>query len=254
MSAAGYKKPERAKYMSKAEIAALLWVWYSRGQTPGVSDPGQAVNAYLMFTIQYLFGLRIGEVIRLRYEHLGPRDETGWPEFVNVPTLKKREGNSGVGRCKATNLPLYPVPVLSAPRLVLSAFNPQYRVDETDRKSPWLFPGRSNKTHLSPTQANNLFHVAKTEALLPDALSPHTLRHAAATHLYEKCRRRRVVTEFLRQSPGGGFSKDGGAAVTDRYIHVTPEQWRLFRGALDLPKLGPLANYRERLASRVARR
>lgn len=238
MSTLGSHKPEHARYISRRQISALLYEARLAGHA----------KAYLMFFTQYLLGLRIGEVIRLRYDHLGPMVR-GRPTFVKIPTLKKRKGNwRGVPVDKncigpgGDPLPLFPVPVLSHPEIILAAFNREYRQTPAEKKSEWLFPGRSPRKHLSRVQAINLFHRFKGDAHLPDYFSPHALRHAAATHLYEKSSKVSVCTQFLRHSAGGGRSVGSGeSAQTAGYVHVTEEQWRTYWGALDIPQpLRPL--------------
>jgi len=231
VTARGYQKPDDALLMTKREIAALLWTAHMK------ADP----KAYLMFALQFLLGLRVGEVILLRYEHLGPRDGA-WPEYVMIPTLKKRY--TGGVRDSATNLPLFPVPVLSHPGLVLAGFNPEYRKGR-EKKSQWLFPGRHPKDHMTISWAIKLFHIYCDHAQLRrQEFTPHSLRHTAATYLHEKAKRDLVVSIFLRHSVS--YRPGDGAAVTKRYIHVTEEQWKSYRatktspGPFDLPPLGPL--------------
>lgn len=225
MTMKGYRKPEDHTYAHRPQIAALLHAAHGTGDFMG----------YFMFSLQYVLGLRIGEVIMLRYDHAGPLATDGCPKWVNVPTLKKGEEDHRAERCPHTGKPLYPVPVLSLRNIVAAAFDPKYRAV----KSPWLFPakgGRDATKHLSRSYAIQRFHALQEEACLPDYLSTHALRHSAGTFLYEKSNRRRVVSLFLRHSFGGLGRGDGdGAAVTDRYIHFRVADWQQFAGALDLP-------------------
>lgn len=226
MTAKGAVKIDEQKFMSRAEVAALLWGARELGTIP-----------YYLFTLQYLLGLRIGEVIQLRYEHLGPI-ESGWPLYVEVPTLKKRTQSDAHPPDEATGLPLYKVPVLSHPALVVAAFDPRYRRGR-GAQSPWLFPPMLWRTqrHMGRARVFQLWHQARELVQLPPWYSPHALRHTASAYLYERCRSVPQVARFMRHTPSGPRD-EGGTTVL--YIHFTPEQWARCRGALDLPPLAPL--------------
>lgn len=221
------RKTSDEQFMSKRAIGALLYA--AREVSP---------LAYFAFACQYLLALRIGEVICLRYDHMR-RDHDRHP-FIMVPTLKKRSGMHR-DKCLGTGLPLFPVPVLSHVNLIEAAWDRKYRAGEPAQKSPWLFPVfRKPEEHWSRSNAFRIFHEVREAAGLPDYYSPHALRHSAATYLHERCDRQRIVSAFLRHDLGGRMSGQDSAAVTARYIHITEETWRKYRGALDLPTVAPL--------------
>lgn len=231
MTARGSRKSDEQKYFSRPEVSALLYAARERTRD---------FPAYYMIALQYLLGLRIGEVLQLRYDHLGPLDTSGRVVYVNVPTLKKKSAARAARPiCPFTDKPLYPVPVLSHASLVAHAFDRKSHA-EHERTSPWLFPSRSasGKRPLTRSQAFRRFHAVREAAGLPDYYTPHALRHSSATALYERCRRNRVVSVFLRHSDG--TRDEDGAAVTHRYVHFSPAVWQEYRGALDLPPLQPL--------------
>lgn len=238
----GSRKPEEAFYLDRRGVAALLYA--AHAEVPNLTTGGRGdARLYFMFALQYLLALRIGEVILLRYEHLGPIDPvSGWPRYVLVPTLKKKakeyRGQSMTADDKV--MPLLPVPVISHGSLVLSAFDRAYRPKD-HRSSPWLFPGQTPTRHLSRSHAIAEFGRVRDAACLPDYYSPHVLRHAAATNLYEFCGRKHVVSVFLRHAMSSGRGAGDGASVTDRYLHMTAEAWSKLRGALALPPLAPLS-------------
>lgn len=215
--------------MSRREVAALLYAARNL-----LRDP----RLYYMLLLQYLLALRVGEVVLLRYEDVGTdRDERGLPSFIRCPTLKQGTGRPGY-------TPQYPprlkVPVLSHPEVVAAAFDRERRTERRERVSPWLFPGQDRADPLDRKTAIELFHDAKRAAYLRDWYTPHALRHTAGTQLYAASGKKLVVSAFLRHSVGSGRARDEGAAVTERYIHVTDEMWREYRGALDLPRLEPI--------------
>lgn len=221
----GSRKPADAYCMTRPEVAALLW---------SAKNDLRDWRAYYIFSLMYLLGLRVGEVIVLRYEHLGPLSGLGWPTVVWVPTEKKRQATGGRWRIDAqTGMPLLPVPVLSHHELVRAAFTPGSRPDR-DSKSAWLFPSpQSRGKALAKRTALLKFEQAKTAAYLNAGYTPHTLRHTAASRLYEKANSTRTVAEFLRHDVGGRAGD--GLATTNRYIHVSLEEWHKYRGALDIP-------------------
>lgn len=235
----GYHRPEAGYLMTPHEVAALLYAAKRRGPL----DNG---FSYFAFSLQYLLAMRVSEVAVLRYEHLGSIQPVQlangtvvyWPKHVMVPTVKKKNP-ALYQRDKTTNLPILPVPVLSHGSLVAAAFDKRHRAGDAAR-SPWLFPGKNAGTHVSRSHLISTFNELLEDAGLEDHFSTHTLRHTAATRLYEKVNRRLMVTRFLRQSDGRD-AETGRNSVTDRYIHLSRELWRCGQGALDLPKLAPLA-------------
>lgn len=230
----GSHKPDHAMCMTRAEVGALLFT---------AKNVLGDWRSYYLITLQYLLGLRVGEVIKLRYEHLDPRrDRFGDPIIVWVPTEKKGELAKSRSRiCQATGLPLFSVPVLSHGALIAAAFNRALRPTKEERESPWILPSlQSAKRFMARRTAIQKFDLAKSAGYLNDAYTSHTLRHTAATRLYEKCNTTRIVAEFLRHDRTGGRGAEG--ATTNRYIHITTEQWMKYRGCFDLPlPLRPLA-------------
>jgi len=214
------RKPEAHKVMNRAEVAAVLWA----------AREEQDAQAYALFALQYLLGLRVGEAVLLRYEHLGPLAQ-GWPVCVYVPTLKRR----------GSKPPLLPVPVLSHAKLVRWAFSKQARPLDK-RESGFLFPGQAKRKdrHCSVSWAVKRFKgLAKTGNCHP-GFSSHALRHSAGSHLFAACGQESLVRRFLRHSGGGQWAVGSPSAVTERYIHVTGATWRRYRGCLDIATLGPV--------------
>lgn len=225
MTAKGARKQEWQQYLKPREVSALLYAAKGMGAIP-----------YLLMSTQFLLGLRVGEVILLRYEHLGPLSPHGYPEYVNVPTLKKSADNAEGPVCPITERPLIPVPVLSHPNMILAAFNKAYRPES---RSSWIFPGgHSDRDHISRSYAIQAFCRARDKAGLPSYVTTHALRHTASVMLSQACGDNElVVGRFLRHSRGSTAS---GSNVTRRYMHITMERFGEFRGALNLPPIAPL--------------
>lgn len=224
----GTFKLEADKFMSQRELGAFLHA---------AAHIEKNKTAYALFVLQYLLGMRVGEAVQLRYDHLGPLDKKGLPIYVNVPTLKTRN----VAKDQVMTLS---VPILGSPKLVLWCFEAKWRESAPERRSPFLFPSpRNASVAMSTKTAIAWFHSIASWARLRPSYTPHTLRHTAASQLYDKTGgKTRSITAFLRHKPGSMNSgqEAGSAAVTNRYIHVSMESWSRFRGVLDLPPLEPL--------------
>jgi site-specific recombinase XerD len=61
----------------------------------------------------------------------------------------------------------------------------------------WLFPGQNPVNPLSTRQLNRAFHTARKAAEIDKKVSPHSLRHAFATHLLEHHADIRVIQVLL---------------------------------------------------------
>jgi integrase/recombinase XerD len=84
------------------------------------------------------------------------------------------------------------------------------------RPSPWLFPSRGKSGHLTRI---GFYHALKTLALAagldPARISPHTLRHAFATHLLANGADLRVIQQLLGHVD---------VSTTEIYTHVLDER------------------------------
>ncbi len=218
----GWRKPEDAKRLEKHEVHALLSAALYIERDP---------KAFYFFALMYLLALRVGEAVLMRWDYIGPLDETGRVLNVRVPTLKQHTDTP----------PLISVPVLSHPRLVLAAFNRRrLPVEERRVHSPWLFPSSDPTRHMSIRQAAYLFALCRDAAKLNPRFTPHSLRYAAVGALgdWEVAQlgmleaSPRTATAFLRHTT---------RTTAETYMVRTTTAWRRYHGALDLPPLRPAA-------------
>jgi site-specific recombinase XerD len=108
----------------------------------------------------YGAGLRVSEVVALKV-----------PDIDSQRMLLRIE--QGKGR-KDRFAILSPV--------LLELLRDWYRIA---RPTIWLFPGRDPMLPLSTRQLNRAVHVAADMAGIKKRVTPHTLRHSFATHLFE---------------------------------------------------------------------
>jgi integrase/recombinase XerD len=84
------------------------------------------------------------------------------------------------------------------------------------RPSPWLFPSRGKLGHLTRI---GFYHALKKLAVAagldPTRISPHTLRHAFATHLLANGADLRVIQQLLGHVD---------VSTTEVYTHVLDER------------------------------
>lgn len=234
MTNRGAFKTEAEKWMSKPEVAAMLW------GAQQVED--RFPWAFRAFALMYILGLRVGEVRLLRYEHLPAKyiDAAGNPRAIEVPTLKKGK------RAKARNggkPPLYWVPVLAHFDIVRAAFDPRQRDAKIQHKG-FLFPSRWEKSKEPVITVRAIiaaWAAARAKAGLPAFYTSHSLRHSASTALGRAGADVGLRARFMRHHIGM-WGLNGGA-TTEIYYHMTLGDWVpwIKNRCLRLPDIGPLS-------------
>jgi len=149
----------------------------------------------------YSGGLRVSEVVRLRWEDLE----------VSRGLLLVR---SGKGRKDRYTL-------LS--RRALAAVERQ-RARLGDPLPPWVFPGARPGAHLTTRSAQKIVTSAGVSAGIARRVTPHILRHSFATHLLEQGTDLRHIQELLGHA---------SSRTTEIYTHVSRSELGRIRNPLD---------------------
>lgn len=195
--------PRRArslpKTLSVAEVDALLAA--ARLSEDGRSQEA-AAKAYkrarliCLMEVLYATGLRVSELVGLPVSAV-----RGDARFLAV------SGKGGRDRL---------VPLSDAGRSAIDTYLPLRALRLGDRVSPWLFPSRGKQGHLTRHRfAQLLKDVAVAAGLEQEAVSPHTLRHAFASHLLANGADLRAVQQMLGHAD---------ISTTQIYTHVLDER------------------------------
>ncbi len=191
------KTKQLPKTLSHDEISALL----ASASNMGKNVEKQARNT-AMLNILYASGLRISELLEL------PVSSTrGKPQLLLV------KGKGGKERL---------VPISETAQTALSTWL-QFRdkrqailKEQGHKESPFLFPSRGKVGHFTRIAFYNLLkEIALHAGISPSKVSPHTLRHAFATHLLANGADLRAIQVMLGHSD---------LSTTEIYTHVLDER------------------------------
>ncbi|HKF64856.1 MAG TPA: site-specific tyrosine recombinase XerD [Dongiaceae bacterium] len=179
------------KTLEEDEIEALL---AAAGKLPAGAERARLV---LLLELLYGAGLRVSELVSLPLASMLRQ--------AKVLVLRGKGGKERM------------VPLGEPVRAALAAYlehRPFFLVK--DRPSPWLFPSRGAKGHLTRQRlAQLLKDLAPAAGIDPARLSPHVLRHAFATHLLDHGADLRSVQKMLGHAD---------IATTQIYTHVSGER------------------------------
>jgi integrase/recombinase XerD len=163
------KEPTRIpQILSAEEVARLLAV-------------SSNLQARVLLSIGYGGGLRVSEAVKLKVKHID----------ASLEIIRVEQGKGGKDRQVMLSADLY---------ALLRQWWTQ-RSTHNDEGVPvaerWLFPGRGEKTHLTPRQVTRLFQEAIAAAGITKKVTLHTLRHSFATHLFDRGTDIRTIQALL---------------------------------------------------------
>ncbi len=179
------------KILSRDEVNRLI-------AAATAKDGAQGLRVGCMVELLYASGLRISELTGLPLAAVA-RD----PAFLIV------KGKGGKERLAPLNGPA---------REAMKAYLPVRKsfFARGVKDSPWLFPSRGRAGRLTARRFAQLLDESAIDAGVdPAKVSPHSLRHAFATHLLEGGADLRTVQKLLGHSD---------IATTQIYTHVTSDR------------------------------
>lgn len=147
-----------------------------------------------LLKLLYVAGLRVSEVTQLQWSSLQPRD-------IGGQVLVYGKG----GKTRAIKLPL-------------SLWHELQSLRGDGEISDPVFTSRKQKGHLKEVQVNRIVKAAAKrvpglEKTIAEAVSPHWLRHAHASHAMDRGAPVHLVKETLGHA---------NIATTGRYLHARP--------------------------------
>ena len=193
------------KTLSMEEVDRLL----EHSETHGRSAGDRLRNACLM-QLLYATGMRVSELVGLPVTAV-----RGDPQLLLI------RGKGG----KERMVPLSPPAqaALAAWLVHRDAGEESARLENGAAPSRFLFPSRGKSGHLTRVRFFTLIkEIAVASGVSPEKVTPHTLRHAFATHLLENGADLRAIQTLLGHAD---------IATTEIYTHVLDE--RLKRLVLD---------------------
>jgi integrase/recombinase XerD len=190
------------KVLSEDDVTKLLTF---------LKDNPKPENIRLMALLELLYstGLRVSELVSLPLRALVINPKT---KMLDDYILVHGKGNKE-----------RMVPLNDPSKECLLAYllvRPYFEARSGEGGKPWLFPSSSSQGYLTRQRFG---HILKQQAidvgLPPDAVHPHALRHAFATHLLQNGADLLVIQKLLGHSDIG---------TTQIYTHVMPEHlWDL---------------------------
>ncbi len=143
--------------------------------------------------VLYYGGLRVSELCRLTWRHLQAQGEQGQ---VTVE-----------GKGRKTRVVVLPAPLWQ--ELL------QLRGSSGLNEPVFASRNRSHRGHLHRYQVDRIVKAAAQRAGIDQKISPHSLRHAHASHALERGAKIHLVQATLGHS---------SVAVTSRYLHARPDE------------------------------
>lgn len=186
----GFVRPKKVKklpnVLSQGEVLKLL------------GNIANLKHKSILF-LTYSSGLRVGEVVRLRFQDIDIERKT---IFINQGKGKKDRYT-----------------LLSDAALAVIQ---QYI--RKDKPRIWLFPGQTSGRHLTERTVQKVFEHALFVAKINKTVSVHSLRHSFATHLLEGGTDLRYIQELMGHQ---------SVRTTEIYTHVSVKDIRRIQSPLD---------------------
>lgn len=185
------------KVLTVADVDKLIGTAREQADRSGQSEAEQqrTTRLYCLLELLYATGLRVSELVALPAS-AARRDQR----------MLMVRGKGGKERM---------VPLNDAARQAMTNYRALLK-DTKNEHSKWLFPSFGEEGHLTRQHfARELKSLASAGGLRPQAVSPHVLRHAFASHLLQNGADLRVVQTLLGHSD---------ISTTQIYTHILEER------------------------------
>jgi integrase/recombinase XerD len=185
------------KILSVAEVDRLIGAARAQGDNPEltVAERQRAARLHCLLELLYATGLRVSELVALPASAARPDQR-----------MLMVRGKGGKERM---------VPLNESARQAMTAYR-ALLADTRYQDAPWLFPSFGQDGHLTRQHfARDLKALAAQAGLRSQAVSPHVLRHAFASHLLQNGADLRVVQTLLGHSD---------ISTTQIYTHILEER------------------------------
>jgi len=185
------------KILSEEEVSRLLAQARGEAEAAGLTKAAhkKAARLYALAALLYAAGLRISELVALPRQVLAAAGDymiirgKGGKERLAPLNAEAREAAGAWLKCRA---------------------------EGKGAKSPWLFPAAGGALPLKrQVAARELKALAARAGVRPEAVSPHVLRHAFASHLLEHGADLRAVQQLLGHAD---------ISTTQIYTHIREEK------------------------------
>ncbi len=187
------------KVLSISDVDRLITSARDSAQGAEGSEATRAARLHCLLELLYATGLRVSELVALPAS-AARRDQR----------MLMVRGKGGKERL---------VPLNEAARQAMADYRARLQASPKDSKaadSKWLFPSSGESGHLTRQHfARDLKALAAQCGLKAEAVSPHVLRHAFASHLLQNGADLRVVQTLLGHSD---------ISTTQIYTHILEER------------------------------
>ena len=181
------KKRTLPNLLSIKDIEKILYTSQSFGKSPYHI----AMN-HALLELLYSTGMRVSELLSMPLTAL-----SGDPNMILI------RGKGGSERL---------VPISEKARAAIKIWINERSKNKKNKNSKFLFPSKSQQGHLNREVFFRLIkQIASHSGLNPTNISPHTIRHAFASHLLENGADLRVIQSFLGHAD---------ISTTEIYTHV----------------------------------
>lgn len=158
-------------------------------------EKAHTTKSKLIIKLLYSTGLRVSELIKLKWNDLEYENNTAWV----------RGGKGKKDRV-----------IIISPNLIND-------LKKLKKDSEYVISGREN-TNLSVKNIQKIIRNTAKRANINKKVTPHTLRHSFATHLLEEGTDIRMIQELLGHS---------NLQTTQIYTHISSEQKKKIKNPLD---------------------